>query len=180
VTAAPANAGLTVNCVNADQLSSPLNLLDRCAVSTVDSGTHFVAEMTGAEGYCDPYRRTYHSQRVRVVGSYKPGGSFLLQSIDIRYLSGTHPWAFYNVHVIDGNNYHFERSWNNYGNLITTDGASDTYENTVHIVTNYGFAPVFGARGYVEVRVYPHFFKYGYASGQICTGDYVVARFTKP
>jgi hypothetical protein len=173
---------LTVNCVNADSLKYPYNLIDRCAVSTVDRGTAFVAEMTGGESYCDPYHHTSHSQRVRVVGDYQAGGKLLIRSIDIRYLSGTEPWAFYNVNIMDGNGTYFFRDWNNYGRLITWDGASKDIDNTVHIVPNYGFAPVFGSRRYVDVHVHPHFFKYGNAVGtsQVCDGEEVVARFTAP
>jgi hypothetical protein len=174
---------LTVTCSNGDSLSPPYNLLDRCPVSTVDRNTTFLAEMTGGEAACDPVRHTTHTQRVRVVGDYQAalGGKFLIRSIDIRYLRGTQPWAYYRVHVQDGNGQYFWRSWNNYGDPIYWDGASTVVENTVHITPNSGFAPVFGGRRYIQIYVYPHFFKYpNFWAGQVCHGDYVVVRLTAP
>jgi hypothetical protein len=182
VVAAPEQAqALTVTCTNGDSLSPPYNLLDRCPVSTVDRNTTFLAEMTGGESACDPVRHTSHTQRVRVVGDYQAasGGKFLIRSIDIRYLAGTLPWAYYRVWVQDGNDQFFWRDWNNYGNPIWWDGASKVVDNTVHIVPNNGFAPVFGSRRYIHIFVYPHFFK-DPNGAQICTGDQVVARLLAP
>lgn len=174
---------LTVTCVNADATTRPpYNVVDRCSVSPVDKATHFVAELTGGESACDPVRHTSNRQRIRVVADYVSGGKLLIRSIDIRYLSGTMPWAYYRVHVIDGNGHNFiDRHWNNGGDLITWDGASDVVDNTVHIVPNRGFAPTFGARGWIQIRVYPHFFAYPSAnSPQKCTGDDMLMHFLGP
>jgi hypothetical protein len=186
VAAAPpqeAQAALTFNCPNADQLPRPYNLVDRCPVSTVDYNTTFIGEMTGGESYCDPLRHTTHTQRVRVVGDYESadGGKFHIRSIGIRYLAGTEPWAYYNVSVVDGNGQHFQRSWNNYESLIWYDGAGRDVNNTTNLTPPASFSPVFGRNGYIDVFVYPHFYKNPTApAGQICTGDYVVLRLLRP
>lgn len=184
VAGAPAQAALTFNCINADTRPvAGYNWTDRCPVSTIDDHTNFVAELTGAEDVCDPVRRTRHSQRLRVVADWEPTGKLLIRSIDIRYLSGTLPWAYYEIDVIDGNGQYFLRSWNNYGNTIDWDGASDVVENTVHIVPNAGFAPTFGGSGLVSIRFKPHFTRVPSWNGgqnQVCVGDAVAAIFTRP
>ncbi len=116
------------------------------------------------------------------MADWQPG-KLLIRSIDIRYLSGAPKWAYYNVQVEDGNGQYFKRDWNNYEDVIDWDGASDVVENTVHLTPNPGFAPVFGARGYVNVRITPHFTNYPQWYGginQVCTGDAVVAQFMAP
>jgi len=182
--ATPATAhALTVTCANADATPRPpYNVVDRCSVSPIDRSTHFVAELTGGESACDPVRHTSNRQRVRVVADYVRGGDkLLIRSIDIRYVSGTMPWAFYRVHVIDGNGQFFERAWNNYGSLITWDAASDVVDNTVHFVPSYGFAPTFGVRGWVQIRIYPHFYASPTAfSPQKCSGDDLLVHFLGP
>jgi hypothetical protein len=182
VSPGPAQAALTHYCVNADN-RPPWNWTDRCSVSTVDRSTTFIAELTGSEGACDPVRRTSHRQRIRVVADYQSTGKLLIRAIDIRYLSGTPPWAYYEVEVVDGNGQFFYRDWNNNGDVIYWDGASDVVDNTVHITPSPGFAPTFGARGYVDVMILPHFTRsptWALGQNQVCIGDRVVARFMRP
>ena len=106
-----------------------------------------------------------------------------MTSIDMRYLAGTTPWVFYAVQIQDGDGEWFWRNWNNYGYVISWDGASRTVDNTTHITPNTGFAPSFGSRGYIDIHVYPHFTAvptWENGGNQLCTGDGIVMRFTKP
>jgi len=180
--AEPAHAALTYNCPNADNHTPPYNWTDRCYVASIDRGTNFVGEMTGATD-CDPIHHSIHSQRVRVVADYVPSGrKLLIRSIGIRYLLGTVPWAWYAVNIRDGNGTQYLRAFNNYGHTITTDTATYTADNTVNIIPSAGFAPPFGASGIVTVQVRPVFTNapLWYPNGVACAGDTVAMLFYAP
>lgn len=175
-----AQATTTVSCNNADSLKPPYNLVDKCyAGSPVD--TNYVAELTGGDD-CGNASHTNNRQRINVLAHFVGGYPYTYLSIDsigIRYLSGTYSYAYYEVLVYDGTGYAFKRSWNNYGNTIYSDGAILNTNNTVNITPNYGFAPTFGSGGYVKVWIKPHFFA-GAQDAQKCVGDGMVAQFVEP
>jgi hypothetical protein len=112
--AKPAFAASTYACPNGDSHTPPYNWTDRCVVLTSDRGTNFVGQMTGATDYnATPL---IHTERVRVIGDYVSSGrKLLIRSIQIRYVQGSVPWAWYWVHIRDGNGMYYTRAFNNNG-----------------------------------------------------------------
>ena len=177
-----ANA-VTYNCVNGDHLTPPYNLTDRCAVSTIDRNTQFVGVMTGGDDVCDPNRTSSHTQRVRVIADYvRAGNKLLMRSIGIRYVQGVKPWAYYSVQIEDGNGQFFRRPFNNNGDPIGGDGASDVVDNVTTVTPTPGFAPTFGASGRIYIQVKPYFFSgpHYIAGHPECVGEGVALQFVAP
>lgn len=182
VAASPASAFPPINCHDGDNLADPVNITDICYVSSIDVNQQYVAVLTGTEDAgCQPARRTYHTQRVRVTGDWISGGKFRIRSISIRYLSGTRPWAYYYVRVLDGNGQSLERPWNNYGNPIPWDGAGRDVDNVTTLVPPSDFAPVFGRSSAINIAIRPSFFnQIGYYPNPGCFGEQVVVRLESP
>jgi hypothetical protein len=180
--AQPASAAATYNCPNGDSHTPPYNWTDRCVVLTSDRDTNFVGQMTGATD-CNPTPRI-HTQRVRVIADYVPTGrKLLIRSIQIRYVQGSVPWAWYWVHIRDGNGMYYNRAFNNNGNTILSDTATYTADNTFAITPSPGFAPPFGSSGLITIQVRPVFTNTPVhsAAGQVeCAGDILAMLFVAP
>jgi hypothetical protein len=180
--AKPAFAASTYACPNGDSHTPPYNWTDRCVVLTSDRGTNFVGQMTGATD-CNATPRI-HTQRVRVIADYVPSGrKLLIRSIQIRYVQGSVPWAWYWVHIRDGNGMYYKRAFNNNGYTILSDNATYTADNTFAVTPSPGFAPPFGSSGLITVQVRPVFTKTPIlaAGGQVeCAGDILAMLFVAP
>ena len=183
ITPVAANAADSSTCHNGDSTPRPpFNWTDICYVASTDVQATFIADLTGDDDICNGLRHTPNSHRIRVVGSFisgPPGSRKLrIHSIDIRYLSGAKPWAYYQLMVYDGNDAGFSRDWNN-GGFTMDSPASRVVEQTIHVVPNPGFAPNFGGHGYVSVRIRPHFTD-SPGGPQLCVGDPVTMRLREP
>jgi hypothetical protein len=140
--ASPAAAAQSANC--SDRVFNPQNV-DWCYVRTSDYNVAYVAELTAAEVDCSSSSWTYFSIRVRIVGDYEAvGDKFHVRQFSVRYLSGTKPWIYFQVHVTDGNGVAVDRDWNAYGNWITYDGAGQYVDNTMNLYPPASYSPVFG------------------------------------
>jgi hypothetical protein len=153
-------------------VNPPSQVTDLCFVRHSDVNQHYVAEVTG-EDDCSQFTHTYFKLRVRIVGSYVAAGDkFAVRQFSIRYLSGAKPWAFFQLHVQDGNNQWLRRPWNWNGGWITGDAAARDVDNTVNLYPPQGYAPVWGANQRINfvidrtrISPTPYFPYAGYCTG---------------
>lgn len=152
---APATPAAAIDyyCPDAPQHSPPNNL-DWCFVRHSDYNQNYVAEMTMYETDCSSTTHTYYRLRVRIVGDYlSAGDKFRVRQFSIRYLSGTKPWIYFQVHVTDGNLQPVNRDWNYNGGWIRYDGAGQYVNNTTNLYPPSFYAPVFGSRQEITFQI---------------------------
>ena len=144
--ARPASASAADRFCSDAAIHPPVQLTDECFVRHSDFNQSYVAEMT-ANSDCDPVIATVlYKIRVRIVGDYEASGDkFHLRQFSIRYLSGRKPWAYFQIHVHDGNHVELFRPWNANGGWIMNDGAGRDVDNTMNLFPPVSYSPTFGA-----------------------------------
>jgi hypothetical protein len=141
--ASSASAAGVTHCVDAVQ--NPNNN-DWCYVSSTDYNREYIVDsVQGVEVDCNQTSLPRNSFKVRLVGDYESAGDkFHLRALGIRYLSGTKPWAYFQIQVTDGNGVAVNRDWNYNGNWIKYDGAGRDVDNTTNLTPPVSYSPVFG------------------------------------
>ena len=138
-----------------DVFNGPVNISDRCFVRHSDDNRIYIAELKASEGGCSQTQRTYFQLRVRIVGDYeRTGDKFHVRAFSIRYLSGTKPWAYFQINVRDGNGQLVNRPWNYGGNWVRYDGAGQYTDNTTNLYPPVSYSPVFGRDQVISFQVY--------------------------
>jgi hypothetical protein len=128
-----------------DSNGTPPNDIDTCFVGSRDYGVSYIAEVTANESpSCNFPRHTQASIRVRILGD-RTEDKLRVRRVSVRYLSGSRPWMWIRLSVLDGNNDLKHGPWNNHGGWIPNDGAGRDVENTINLTPHAGYAPTLGA-----------------------------------
>jgi hypothetical protein len=149
--AAPAQAA---DAYCSDANTTRPNDVDNCFVRHSDRNQNYVAEVSMKETDCSQLGFPLASIRVRIIGDYVAAGDKVqIRTLAIRYLSGTRPFAYFQIDVDDGNHHSVNRPWNWNGDWVRNDSAAKNTNNVMTLNPPPGYAPTFGANHVITFHI---------------------------